>query len=224
MPQSLAARIDHTALKATTTASDVARLCEEAIQFGFAAVCVPPYYVRIAAGVLAGSSIRVATVVGFPMGYSVAGVKVWEAGQAIQDGATEIDAVHNIAALRSADWNTLEAEIRELVTVTHDGAATLKVILETGLLTADEVVRCCKRYAPLGVDFMKTSTGFVEPGATVEAVRLMRANLPAPVQIKAAGGIRSYAAAKALIDAGADRLGCSASVALMAEAAAAMQS
>jgi deoxyribose-phosphate aldolase len=223
MASHLAGRIDHTALKATTTSAEIARLCEEAIQYRFKAVCVPPYFVKLAAGNLAGSGIAVATVIGFPMGYSTTGVKVWEAGQAIQDGATEIDAVHNIAALRSSDWGTLEAEIRELNNVSHDGGALLKVILETGLLTDEEIVRCCKRYAALGVDFLKTSTGFSETGATTHAVSLMRANLPSSVRIKAAGGIRSFDVAQAMVEAGADRIGCSASIAIMAEADAATQ-
>jgi deoxyribose-phosphate aldolase len=211
---SLASYIDHTILKPTTSHIEINRICNEALEYGFAAVCVPPPFVVQAKG----SGVRVATVIGFPFGYSVSAAKLAEVEQALADGADELDVVINLVALKAGDWSRLETEMRALVGVIHDAGRVVKVIIESGVLTDEEIIRCCNLYGGLGVDFVKTSTGYAEKGATVEAVRLMRAHLPSNVRIKASGGIRTYALARQLIDAGADRLGCSASVEIMAGA------
>ena len=205
---SLASYIDHTILKPTVSHIEINRICKEALDYGFAAVCVPPPFVVQAKG----SGVRVATVIGFPFGYSVAAAKLAEVEAALADGADELDVVINLMALKGGDWSGLEAEMRALVGPIHGAARLVKVIIESGVLTDEEIIRCCELYGGLGVDFVKTSTGYAEKGATVEAVRLMRAHLPSSVRIKASGGIRTYALARQLIDAGADRLGCSASV------------
>jgi deoxyribose-phosphate aldolase len=205
---SLASYIDHTILKPTSSHIEINRICKEALDYGFAAVCVPPPFVVQARG----SGVRVATVIGFPFGYSVSAAKLAEVEQALADGADELDVVINLAALKGGDWSRLESEMRALVGPIHEAGRLVKVIIESGVLTDEEIIRCCEIYSGLGVDFLKTSTGYAERGATVEAVLLMRAHLPSNVRIKASGGIRTYALARQLIDAGADRLGCSASV------------
>ena len=205
---SLASYIDHTILKPTTSHIEINRICKEALEYGFAAVCVPPPFVVLAKS----SGVRVATVIGFPFGYSVSAAKLAEVEQALADGADELDIVINLVALKAGDWSGLESEMRVLVSKIHDAGKLVKVIIESGVLTDEEIIRCCALYGGLGVDFVKTSTGYAEKGATVEAVRLMRAHLQSNVRIKASGGIRTYALARQLIDAGADRLGCSASV------------
>jgi len=213
----IASYIDHTILKPTTTVADVKKLCEEAMEYDFAAVCVPPYYVAEAKKLLNGTAVRVATVVGFPFGYSGSKSKLQEIADAIAAGAGEIDMVHNIAAVKSGDWAQLEEEVKLCTDAAHTAGRLVKVIVESGLLSDEELIKCCELYAALGIDFMKTSTGYAEVGATTHAVKLMRAKLPANIQIKASGGIRDYAFAKELIDAGATRLGCSASVAIVKE-------
>lgn len=204
----LASYIDHTILKPTTSHIEINRICKEALEYGFAAVCVPPPFVVLARS----TGVRVATVIGFPFGYSVSTAKLAEVKQALADGADELDVVINVVALKAGDWSGLEAEMRALTGPIHGAGRVVKVIIESGVLTDEEIIRCCELYGGLGVDFLKTSTGYAERGATVEAVRLMRAYLPSNVRIKASGGIRTYALARQLIDAGADRLGCSASV------------
>lgn len=216
----LARYIDHTILKPTTSHIEISKICEEAVEYGFAAVCVPPPLVRHAIRELGGrGGVKVATVIGFPFGYSVAAAKGVETEQALEDGADELDVVINLVALKSGDWALLEKEMRLLTEMIHSAGKIVKVIIESGILTDEEIIRCCDLYSRIGVDFLKTSTGYAEKGATVEAVRLMRAHLPAGVKIKASGGIRTAALAQQLIDAGADRLGCSASVAIVREEA-----
>ncbi|HXB95002.1 MAG TPA: deoxyribose-phosphate aldolase [Puia sp.] len=204
----LASYIDHTILKPTTTHIDINKICAEVRQYGFATACVPPPFVSLARQ----SGVRVATVIGFPFGYSVIKAKSAEVEQALEDGADELDVVINLIALKEGDWSLLEAEMLTLMRQVHAAGRLVKVIVESGLLTDAEIVRCCGLYGGMGVDFLKTSTGYAEKGATVETVRLMREHLPSSVRIKASGGIRSYAFARQLIDAGALRLGCSASV------------
>ena len=213
----IATFIDHTVLKPTTTISDVKTLCNEAIEYGFAAVCIPPPLVKNAKAYLRDTEVKTATVIGFPFGYSTAKAKIFETQQAIEDGADEMDVVINLVALRGKAWTYLESEIKYIVEAVHKHGKMLKVIIESGILTNEEIGQCCELYAKAGVDFVKTSTGYAEKGASLEAVQLMRQTLPSSIRIKASGGVRTYDFAKQLIGAGADRLGCSASVAIMNE-------
>jgi deoxyribose-phosphate aldolase len=212
---SVAQFIDHTILRPTTTLADIEKICGEAAHYGFAAVCVPPYYVRDAKGILDNSAVKVATVIGFPFGYSHFTAKVAEARQAIADGADELDMVMNLAAFKSNDLAYLESEIGELMNLTEQQGATVKVIIESGILSEEEIIKCCDLYKHYPIGFMKTSTGYAEKGATVEAVKTMRMHLPPSIQIKASGGIKTADFAQQLINAGATRLGCSASVAIV---------
>ncbi len=213
----IASYIDHTILKPTTTQIEIKKICEEALLYKFAAVCVPPPMVRQAGERLSGSGVKTATVIGFPFGYSVMQAKLAEAEQAIIDGADELDAVINLVALKDGDWKYLENEMQAITGLAHDQGKPVKAIIESGLLSREEIIRCCSLYGAIGVDFVKTSTGYAEKGASVDDVRLMREYLPAPVRIKASGGIRNYNFARELIAAGADRLGCSASVEIVKE-------
>lgn len=212
----IASFIDHTILKPTTTIQEIEQVCAEAVAYGFAAVCIPPPFVKRAAAILAPTQVKVATVIGFPFGYSATEAKVAEAVLAIVDGAQEIDMVINLIALKQADWTYLQKEVALLVEVCRNKGTMLKVIIESGILTNQEIIDCCEKLGVLGIDFMKTSTGYAEKGASVEAVTLMRSHLPATVQIKASGGIRKGEFAAQLVAAGATRLGCSASVAIVA--------
>jgi len=214
---SIASYIDHTVLKPTTTAEDVKKLCAEALSLQCAAVCVPPYYVPLAKELLQEGAVKTATVIGFPFGYSCSAAKLAEARLALEQGCDELDMVINLAALKNGDWLTLGKEGRLMTNVIHEAGKSIKVIIESGLLTDEEIIRCCQLYGDMGVDFMKTSTGYAEKSASVHAVALMRSHLPENVQIKAAGGIRTFEFAKALLDAGATRLGCSATLQLVAE-------
>ena len=167
--------------------------------------------------ILGSTKIKTATVIGFPFGYAATESKVTETVLALADDADELDMVINLIALRMNDWNYLQNEVKLLTGIIHQKDKLIKVIVESGILSQDEIIKCCKVFGPLKIDFMKTSTGYAEKGATVEAVQLMRKNLPSHTRIKASGGIRSYGFAKQLIEAGADRLGCSASVAIVKE-------
>lgn len=218
----IASYIDHTFLKPTATHIDINKICNESLVYGFAAVCVPPPLVKAARSMVepgvgedaaAGArTVKVATVIGFPFGYSATGAKLAEVEQAAADGADELDIVINLAALKERDWAQLEEEMSVLTRRAHAKGKIVKVIIESGILRDEEIIQCCLIYSRVGVDFLKTSTGYAEKGATVEAVRLMRKHLPPQVKIKASGGIRDYATAVAMIGAGAERLGCSASV------------
>ncbi|RAJ75132.1 deoxyribose-phosphate aldolase [Chitinophaga dinghuensis] len=209
--------IDHTVLKPTTTLEDIKKLCMECVEYDFAAVCVPPLYVKLAKQFLASTNSKVATVIGFPFGYSAIEAKVAETVLAIVDEVDELDVVINISAIKNNDWEYLEKEIANLMYIIREKKKVIKVIIESGILTDEEIVKCCQLYAKYGVDFVKTSTGYAEKGASVHAVQLMRANLPAEIQIKASGGIRTFAFAKELVEAGATRIGASASVAIVNE-------
>jgi deoxyribose-phosphate aldolase len=215
----IASYIDHTVLKPTTTIGDVEKICAEAIQYQFAAVCVPPLYVKKAKKLLGDSSIKVATVIGFPFGYAAIEAKVAELVLAIIDGADELDVVINISAIKNNDWQFLANEINSILPIVKNKNKLIKVIIESGILTDEEIIKCCDLYGAAGVDFLKTSTGYAEKGATVEAVQLMRKHLADNVRIKASGGIKNYHFAKQLIDAGANRLGCSSSLSIVNEAA-----
>lgn len=207
--------IDHTILKPTTLLSDIEKICAEARQYGFAAVCVPPNFVKKAKELTEGSAVKVATVIGFPFGYSAVEAKIAEILLAIVDGADELDVVINISAIKNNDWGYLADEINHILPIIRSKHKVIKIIIESGILTDEEIVKCCAIYGAAGIDYLKTSTGYAEKGATVEAVRLFRQHLPANVGIKASGGIRDYAFAKQLVDAGATRLGCSAGVAIV---------
>lgn len=211
----IAKQIDHTILKPTTLISDIETLCSEAKQYGFAAVCVPPNFVKMAKELTAGSAVKVATVIGFPFGYSAVEAKIAEILLAIVDGADELDVVINISAIKNNDWLYLANEINHIMPIVRSKDKVIKIIIESGILTEEEIIQCCTIYGLAGIDYLKTSTGYAEKGATVEAVKLFRQYLPANIQIKASGGIRDYAFAKQLIDAGATRLGCSAGVAIV---------
>lgn len=214
----IAEYIDHTVLKPTTTVKDVEKLCEEAAQYQFAAVCVPPLFVKKAKEFLSGSSTKVATVIGFPFGYSAIEAKVAEVILAIIDGADELDVVINISAIKNNDWQFLANEINAILPIIKNKKKVIKVIIESGILTDEEIIKCCDLYGAAGVDFMKTSTGYAEKGASVEAVKLMRKHLADNVLIKASGGIKNFVFAKQLIEAGANRLGCSSSITIIQEA------
>jgi deoxyribose-phosphate aldolase len=214
---SIAQFIDHTILKPATTLAEIEKICEEAIRYRFAAVCIPPYFVNDAATILANSSVKTATVVGFPFGYSHYTSKLTETSQALKDGAAEIDMVMNLAAFKSNDLAYLETEIREMTSMVRNGGGKIKVIIESGILTEEEIIKCCELYGHFPIDFLKTSTGYAEKGASVSAVKTMRQHLPDSIEIKASGGIKTLAFANELIAAGATRLGCSASVGIVGE-------
>jgi len=211
----IAPYIDHTLLKPSILTSDVERLCSEATVHGFAAVCIPPPFVMRARKILDPTEVKVATVIGFPFGYSVIEAKVAETVMAVVDGADELDMVINIAAVKNNDWSYLEQEINTVMQVVSSRNKVIKVIIESGILTDEEIIKCCDLYSRASVHFVKTSTGYAEKGATVEHVQLMRKHLPSNIRIKASGGIRTYEFAKQLIAAGADRIGASASVAII---------
>ncbi len=210
--------IDHTILKPTTTLGDVEKVCSEANQYQFAAACVPPLFVKKAKEIL-NNPVKVATVIGFPFGYNAIEAKVAEIVLAIVDGADELDMVVNISAIKNKDWNFIANEINTILPIIKSKSKIVKVIIESGILTDDEIIKCCDIYGAAGVDFVKTSTGYAEKGASIHAVKLIRAHLADPVQIKASGGIKSFQFAKELIEAGATRLGCSGSVQIVKESA-----
>ena len=209
----IASYIDHTLLAPDASASAIETLCEEAKTYHFATVCVAPYRVRQAAQALAGSGVGVTTVVGFPHGANGGPMKAAEASWALAQGATEIDMVQNIGAVKDGAWDMVAKEIRQVRAAIGD--ITLKVILETALLTPTEIVNACKLAQEVGADFVKTSTGFAGAGATVANVKLMRDTVGPHFGVKAAGGIRDLATARAMLDAGANRLGVSAGVAIV---------
>ncbi len=213
----IASYIDHTILKPTTLVSDIEQLCREAAVHEFAAVCVPPPFTSFAKKLLGPTTVKTATVIGFPFGYSAIEAKVTEILLALVDGVDELDVVANISAIKNGDWNFIRHEAETIIPIIHKKEKAVKVIIESGVLTDAEIIRCCEIYSDLGADFVKTSTGYAEKGATLEAVQLMRSHLPSSVKIKASGGIRNYAFARKLIEAGANRLGCSASVAIVNE-------
>ncbi|GAB6103139.1 deoxyribose-phosphate aldolase [Thermococcus atlanticus] len=212
MKRNIAGYIDHTNLKAYATGEDIIKLCREAMEYGFYAVCVNPYRVKLAKETLKGSGVKVATVIGFPLGATPTEVKVFEAKKALEGGADELDMVINIGALKDKDYDYVRNDIAEVVKVAHEKNAKVKVIIETCYLTEEEKVKACELAKEAGADFVKTSTGFGTGGATVEDVRLMRKVVGEGMGVKAAGGIRTYEQALAMIEAGATRLGTSSGV------------
>ncbi|NDC40680.1 MAG: deoxyribose-phosphate aldolase [Chitinophagia bacterium] len=217
MSFNIASYIDHTLLKQTTTLAEVDKICVEASMENYAAVCIPPRYVADAKKLLDGSRVKVATVIGFPLGYNVTDVKLKEINDAIAMGADELDMVHDLCALKSNNWKLLEDEIEACLQPVMEAGKVMKVILETGILTDSEIIRCCEMYSNYKIDYIKTSTGYADIGASVNSVRLIRKHIPARMGIKASGGISTYAFAKELIEAGATRIGCSASNKIMKE-------
>jgi len=210
--------IDHTLLKPEATRAEIEKLCQEARTYGFASVCVNPTWVKECAYALYGSVVKVCTVVGFPLGASVADVKAYEARRAIFDGATEVDMVINIGALKSRDDETVVRDIRLVVEAAHEACAIVKTIIETALLTDEEKVRACLLAKEAGADFVKTSTGFSKGGATVADIELMRQVVGSELGVKAAGGVKDLAAAREMIAAGATRIGASAGIKIVQEA------
>jgi deoxyribose-phosphate aldolase len=216
-PQAVAALIDHTLLKPEATQDDIARVCQEALTFRFASVCINPYWVSFAAEALAGTDVRVCTVIGFPLGANDARTKIAEADLALTQGAKEIDMVQNIGALRSRDYHLVYKEIGDLVDIAHSYGGFLKVILENCLLTNEEKITSSRIAQQSSADFVKTSTGFSTGGATVADVRLMRSTVGAQMGVKASGGIRTLENLCDMVAAGANRIGASAGVAIMRE-------
>jgi len=210
----MAGMIDHTLLKPDATADQIAQLCYEARKYGFAAVCVNPTHVTLAAQLLRGAPVAVCTVVGFPLGATPPEVKAYEAQLALEQGATEIDMVINIGALKSKDYEMVARDIRAVVRVSHahQPPALVKVIIEAALLSDEEKIAACLLSKESGADFVKTSTGFASGGATVADVALMRRAVGPEMGVKAAGGIRTREDADALVQAGATRIGASAGI------------
>ena len=211
--EDLAGFIDHTLLKAETTREQLETLCSEAARYGFASVCVNPANVRYCAGRLHGTGVSVCTVVGFPLGATTPGAKAFEARDAIRAGATEIDMVLNVGALKSGDYETVQNDIKQVVDASRPHV--VKVILETGHLDEREIIIACTLAKVAGAHFVKTSTGFGPGGATVDHVRLMKAVVGPEIEVKASGGVRSSEDARGMIEAGATRIGASASVAIV---------
>lgn len=213
----LAGWIDHTLLRPDATAEQVGKLCMEARQYRFATVCVNPGYVKLAAGILAGSGVGVCTVAAFPLGATLPEMKALETRKSAEWGAKEIDMVINIGAMKGASYPLVLEEIHAVVEAAHQAGAQVKVILEMAYLTRFEKILGCLMCREAGAEFVKTSTGFAPSGATAEDVSLMRAVVGDAMGVKAAGSIRALADAQAMIRAGASRLGASASVAIMRE-------
>ena len=211
---SIASYIDHTLLKPDATGEQIDQLCAEAKEYGFASVCVNPYYVARCVKNLKGTDVKVCTVVGFPLGATTMETKVFETLQAVASGAQEIDMVMNVCAMKSGHTKAIEQEIQALAAAVED-KAILKVIIETCLLTDEEKTQACRIARRSGAHFVKTSTGFSTGGATVEDVALMKKAAGANVKVKASGGIRDYARAKAMVEAGATRIGASAGIAIV---------
>lgn len=214
---SIASLIDHTILKPETTEADVRRICAEAKQHQFASVCVNPYWVPLVAQQLQGSTVKVCSVVGFPLGANSTVMKVAETAQAVKDGASEIDMVVNVGELRAGNLEAVEKDIKAVVDAAHAGGAIVKVILETCLLDDAQKTAACKISMAAGAEFVKTSTGFNSAGATAHDIALMRAAVGPTAGVKASGGIRTLADLKAMVDAGATRIGASASVKIVEE-------
>lgn len=215
----LASVIDHTKLGPDVSQKDIEQLCQEAIRYNFHAVCVSPFYVPLAKSLLKDSQVKVATVIGFPQGANATSVKVFEAEQALRDGADELDLVINIAALKGRDYKYVLEEIRVVRQATEKSPRPiiLKAILETSLLSEEEKVAGCILAKAAGADFVKTSTGFASGGATVEDVKLLRQTVGPKMGVKASGGIRDHQTAVAMLEAGATRLGTSAGVQILEE-------
>ena len=210
--QDIMSRVDHTILATTATWEQVKKICDEGMKYNTASVCIPPRYVKKAAQYV-GSKLKICTVIGFPNGYNMPEVKVFETEDAVRCGADEIDMVINLGMVKAGDWEGVLEEIKAVKA--SCAGRILKVIVETCQLTREEKIAACRVVSMSGADFIKTSTGFSTAGATVEDIELFKAHVSPDVRIKAAGGIRTFEQAQAMIDAGADRIGASALAALM---------
>ncbi|PAV29022.1 deoxyribose-phosphate aldolase [Virgibacillus profundi] len=211
MSKNLAKYIDHTQLKPDTTKEKIQQIVEEAKEYEFASVCVNPYWVSFCYDYLKDTTVKVCTVIGFPLGATSTESKVFETKKSIQDGATEVDMVINVGELKSGNVQAVKADIEAVVNAAKDKALT-KVIIETSLLSEDEKVRACKLAKEAGADYVKTSTGFSGGGATVEDIKLMRQTVGSEMGVKASGGVRDLETTKAMIDVGATRIGASAGI------------
>ncbi|MEL4030378.1 deoxyribose-phosphate aldolase [Caldifermentibacillus hisashii] len=212
----IAKYIDHTLLKADATKSQIETLCNEAKEYGFFSVCVNPTWVSFAANILEGSDVKVCTVIGFPLGATTSETKAFETVNAIHNGAKEVDMVINIGALKNGDLDAVKNDIEAVVNAAK-GQALVKVIIETSLLTDDEKKTACRLAVEAGADYVKTSTGFSIGGATAGDIQLMRETVGPEIGVKASGGVRTAADAKAMIEAGASRIGASSGVAIVKE-------
>lgn len=215
--RNIAQFIDHTLLKADATEQQVIQLCLEAKDNSFAAVCVNPSFVNLASKLLAGTKVKVATVIGFPLGANASAVKVYEALAAFKDGADEIDMVMNIGALKDNKQDIVQREIEEVVAIAkkQPSKKQVKVIIETALLTQEEKIKACELILKAGADFVKTSTGFSSGGATIQDIRLLKSIVKDQALIKASGGIKNYETAWAMLEAGANRIGTSSGVEIL---------
>lgn len=212
-PRDLSPYIDHTLLKADATEKDIVRLCEEAKLHRFKAVCVNPIFVKKTREILGSTEVLTASVIGFPLGTSLPQVKALETELAIRDGAREIDMVIRLDLVKAGNWREVERDINEVVKAASGNI--VKVILETGLLTREEIIASCRASEAAGAAFVKTATGFLGRGATIDDVRLMRESCSSAIKIKASGGVKTFEQAVSMIEAGADRLGTSSGVALV---------
>lgn len=208
--------IDHTVLKPEATRDMIETLCKEAMEYNFAAVCVNPYHVNFCKEILKGSSVKIATVIGFPLGANTKEVKAFETIDAINNGAVEIDMVINIGALKDKDYKTVKEDIEAVVNAACD-KAIVKVIIETSLLTEEEKVKACELSMEAGAHFVKTSTGFSTGGATIEDVKLMKSIVGDKLEVKASGGVRDLKTAMEMVEAGATRLGTSSGIKIAKE-------
>jgi len=215
--KNVAPYIDHTLLKPDASLEDITALCKEAIQLKVASVCVSPYYVKEAVKILKTKKVKVCTVIGYPTGYSPMIAKFEEARECLMNGAEEIDLVINISAIKSGDWQLVEEEIKAIQNTKAEFKGTLKVIIEAGLLNKTEIKKALDLCATLNVDYVKNSTGYGVSGASVSLINSMREILPPTIKIKASGGIKTRKQALELIDAGADRIGTSSSVSILAD-------
>lgn len=207
--------IDHTILKPTLLVEEVEKLCSEAIEYKFIAVCIPPNFIKIAKQCLENSAVKISTVIGFPFGYSSVEAKVAEIILAIVDGVDELDIVINISAIKNKDWTFLTNEINTIMPIIHNKNKVAKIIIESGVLTDEEIIKCCDIYSLTGIHFLKTSTGYAESGASLHVVQLFKKYLPNSIQIKASGGIKDIDFTMQLIQAGANRIGTSKGLQIM---------
>lgn len=211
--EELAKMIDHTILKPEAGAEELKKVCEEAAKYGFASVCINPCNVAKASELLKGSSVKVCTVIGFPLGANTSAVKAFEAKEAVENGANEVDMVINIGRLKDKDYDYVKNDIKAVVESVSK-KALVKVIIETCLLSDEEKVSACKLAKEAGADFVKTSTGFSKAGAKAEDIKLMRETVGKDMGVKASGGVRTYADAVKMVEAGASRIGASASISI----------